>query len=60
MISREDIRLNYIFTRSLGPGNFGTVRIAEKNLMGHIHEFAVKSIRRAHILESKMNPELEK
>ena len=50
MISHEDIRLNYTFTRSLGPGNFGTVRIAEKTLMGHIYKFAVKSIKRERIL----------
>ena len=60
MISREDIRLNYTFERSLGPGNLGTVRIAHKTLMGHFNEFAVNSIKRERISESKMDTELAK
>ena len=58
MISREDIRLVYTFTRRLGSGSFGTVRVAYKTALGKDKEFAVKSIKRESIEESKTDGEL--
>ena len=51
-ISREDIRLVYTFTKILGQGSYGTVRIAYKTVNpGQM--FAVKSIKRASIKGSE-------
>ena len=58
-ISREDIRLTYTFTKILGSGSFGTVRIAFKTVNpGHL--FAVKSIKRVTIIgeEDELRKEL--
>lgn len=57
-ISREDIRLVYTFTRRLGSGSYGTVRIAHKTAVGLNKEFAVKSIKREQIEDSKTDAEL--
>ena len=58
IISREDIRLVYTFVRKLGKGSFGTVRIAHKTAVDEDKNFAVKSIRRDLIEESKTEAEL--
>ena len=48
-ISREDIRLVYTFTKRLGSGSFGTVRIAFKTVNPG-KNFAIKSIKREIII----------
>lgn len=48
-ISREDIRLVYTFTKKLGEGSFGTVRIAHKTVNPG-ENFAIKSIPRERVL----------
>ena len=51
-ISREEIRLVYTFTKTLGKGSFGTVRVAYKTVNpGQM--FAVKSIKRETIIGSE-------
>jgi len=44
-ISREDIRLVYTFTKRLGSGSFGVVRVAFKTINPG-KNFAIKSIKR--------------
>ena len=56
-ISREDIRLVYTFTKDLGQGQFGSVRIAHKTVNPGLN-FAVKSIKREQI-ESSLEDEAE-
>ena len=48
-ISREDIRLVYTFTKKLGSGSFGTVRIAFKTVSPG-QNFAIKSIKRETVI----------
>ena len=48
-ISREDIRLVYTFTKRLGSGSFGTVRVAYKTVNPG-KNFAIKSIKRDGII----------
>ena len=48
-ISREDIRLVYTFTKKLGSGSFGTVRIAFKTVSPG-KNFAIKSIKRETVI----------
>ena len=48
-ISREDIRLVYTFTKLLGSGSYGTVRVAYKTVNPG-KNFAIKSIKRDSII----------
>lgn len=56
-ISREDIRLVYTFTRRLGSGSYGTVRIAYKTVNPG-KNFAVKSIRREILIGNEEEEDL--
>ena len=58
-ISREDIRLVYTFTKKLGEGAFGSVRIAHKTINPR-RKFAVKSMLRDSLIgeESELKQEL--
>ena len=48
-ISREDIRLVYTFTKRLGSGSYGVVRVAYKTVNPG-KNFAIKSIKRDSII----------
>ena len=48
-ISREDIRLVYTFTKRLGSGSYGTVRVAYKTVNPG-KNFGIKSIKRDKII----------